>query len=121
MSRRLTVKKELIAWVQDVGGEGDVYGIGDEWDFDFPLPHVKLAWQIMRMTQRVPTYDEVVQHDPRWLTDIFLMDKLYRWTHNKSLPQGIAPKKPGGEVPDPAHGEPPAKPENVIVSGRFGA
>lgn len=58
-------------------------GVGEDWEFDYPLEAVKLGWQIKRMTSRIPTYEEVASIDPRWLSDISLMDELHEWVNGK--------------------------------------
>lgn len=86
MWRRLAAKLDLRDWLQEFADRDrndDSYGVG-EYDFEFPLHHVKIAWQIFRSTGRIPSHEEVMAFDPRWTSDVLLMEQLFKWFKNKS-------------------------------------
>lgn len=70
-----------------------VGGVGEEWTFDYPVEIVKLAWNVWRNSQyaHIPTFEEIAAHDPRWVSDLMLMDQLHRWVNppeQKAAPGG---------------------------------
>lgn len=63
-----------------------MFGIGDDWRFEYPPELVRFGWQLYRASkyQHIPTHEEAGRYDPRWVSDIMLMEELYQWVTNDS-------------------------------------
>lgn len=102
MQRRVEVRYSVVAWMKKMmgGGGSEVFGIGDDWRFDYPnkLPQLKIAWQLGAACKftRIPTEQEVGDYDPRWVSDVLLLQKISDWVTNDSAPMQIF-NNPGEE------------------------
>lgn len=58
-------------------------GVGDDWEFDYPLEAVKLGWLVKKMTGRIMPFEELAKLDPRWVSDLSLMDEISEWVTSR--------------------------------------
>lgn len=90
------------------------FGEPDFWRFDYPFDILQTAFWLWAMSgfQRLPTQDEVMAYDERYLSDIKLMYQIYSHQGNQSLPMQLleqyehAQKNPSAwdgkiHIPDP--------------------
>lgn len=63
-----------------------VYGEPEEWEFDYPFEIVQTAFWLWSMSefQRLPTQDEVMAYDARYISDMKLAHTIYSHQGNKS-------------------------------------
>ena len=49
-----------------------VFGLPDKWKFDYPWSMVKIGFWLWMVSgfERLPTQKEVMEYDPRWITDM---------------------------------------------------
>ncbi|RMG84828.1 MAG: hypothetical protein D6712_10590 [Chloroflexi bacterium] len=75
-------------WLRNIGRKGDgVYGEPESWEFDYQWDILKIAFWLWYMSgfQRLPTQKEVMEYDPRYISDMELMWQIYAHQHNDSL------------------------------------
>lgn len=63
-----------------------VYGEPEEWEFDYPFEVIQTAFWLWAMSDfhRLPTQDEVLSYDPRYISDMKLAHTIYSHQGNKS-------------------------------------
>lgn len=94
LARRRDVRLALLEWLR-IPDSDSVYGIGDDWSFDYPVEIVKVAWNMWRNSDyaHMPSYEDVASQDPAWVSDLMLMDQLFRWKNpkeNAPQPEGAS-------------------------------
>jgi hypothetical protein len=57
----------------------------EEYQFDWPFDIIKVAWWLWAMSdfQRLPTQDEIMLYDARYISDMQLASEIYAYTHNQ--------------------------------------
>lgn len=72
-------------------GQQDVFGLPEEWDYDYPFEMVKTGFWLWAASkfQRLPTQDEIGKYDPRWISDMQLAYMKYSFYRNDSPLFGI--------------------------------
>jgi hypothetical protein len=67
-------------------GKNDQYGEPDEWQFDYSWDILQNAFWLWSMSgfQRLPTQEEVMNYDPRYISDIRLMHMIYSHQGNNT-------------------------------------
>lgn len=71
------------------GAKNNTWDEPDEWEFDYEWSVVQDAFWLWSMSgfQRLPSQDEVLAYDPRYLSDIRLAHQIYSHQGNSSAPQ----------------------------------
>lgn len=73
------------------GKDSKTFGEPDEWEFDYPWEVVQTAFWLWSMSgfQRLPTQDEVMSYDPRFVSDLRLAHQIYAHQGNTSVPMRL--------------------------------
>jgi hypothetical protein len=64
----------------------EVFGEPEKWEFDYSWDVLQTAFWLFSISdfKRLPTQDEVLSYDPRYISDIKLMYWLYSYQGNQS-------------------------------------
>lgn len=98
MMRRAAVRSEFTQRFRK-SGKREIFGIGDDWRFDYPPDDVHRGWQMWKSSGYAvfPSYEDAIKHDPKWISDIMLAQEIYDWVNNDSTAMQIANRQNGNE------------------------
>jgi len=85
--RQLKHKDEVLAHVREMSGKSrGVFGLPERWQFDYPWSLVKTGFWLWMTSgfEKLPTQEQVMAYDPRWITDMQLMYQIYAFYKNDS-------------------------------------
>lgn len=87
-------KQEVRSWLKSMvpsGKSNQTYGEPEKWEFDYPWQVVQTAFWLWSMSsfQRLPIQDEVLQYDPRYISDLRLAHQIYSHQGNQSAPMKL--------------------------------
>lgn len=73
------------------GKGGQTFGEPEEWEFDYPWDVVQTSFWLWAMSgfQRLPTQTEVMEYDPRYISDMRLAHQIYSHQGNQSAPMRL--------------------------------
>lgn len=73
------------------GKPSQTFGEPDEWEFDYTWEVVQTAFWLWAMSgfQRLPTQNEVMEYDPRYISDMRLAHQIYSHQGNQSAPMKL--------------------------------
>lgn len=62
------------------------FGLPQSWKFDYPWSMVKIGFWLWMVSgfERLPTQQEVMAYDPRWITDMQLAYQIYSFYKTES-------------------------------------
>lgn len=64
----------------------DVFGLPEKWEFDYSWALVKIGFWLWMTSgfERLPTQEDVMRYDPRWVSDMQLAYRIYSFYKNDS-------------------------------------
>lgn len=73
------------------GKSNQVFGEPEKWEFDYPWSVVQTAFWLWSMSgfQRLPLQTEVMEYDPRYISDMKLAYQIYSHQGNQSAPMRL--------------------------------